>query len=126
LEAGLGVSLIAGCALFFGGCSKQEAASQATVAPAPGDTNQDQTQNVPAPAYAPPAGTPATVVAANPDGGADLRQLNHIYMSWVIQNRRRPKSYDDFIALSGTQVPPAPTGKKYVIDNNGFIAVANQ
>jgi hypothetical protein len=118
--AGCCLILIVGCALFSGGCSKHEPASQ------PGDTNQDQSAGAPPPVYTPPAGTPAPVVAASPDGGADLRELNHIYIGWVLQNRRRAKSFDDFVSSSGTQVPPAPAGKKYMIDHNGFIALANQ
>jgi hypothetical protein len=65
-------------------------------------------------------------IAANPRGGADLKQLNHAYLRWIAQNRRRPKNYEDFIAASGIQVPPAPAGQKYVIDKNGFIALASE
>ena len=65
-------------------------------------------------------------VAVSPEGGADLRQLNHIYIGWIVQNRRRPKDFNDFVSSSGIQIPPAPAGKKYVIDKNGYIAVANQ
>jgi hypothetical protein len=112
--------LIISCALFSGGCSKPESLSQSV------DTNQDQSASTPPPIYTPPAGAPAPVVAAGPDGGADLRQLNHIYIGWIVQNRRRAKSFDDFVSSSGTQVPPAPAGKKYIIDHNGFIALVNQ
>lgn len=112
-------ALIFTAALFSNGCSKSKQAAQTSVPPAV-DTNQT------------PAVQPATsreetpvVVAANPDGGADLKQLNHAYIAWIIQNRRRPKSFDEFVALSGIQIPPPPAGKKYVIDHNGFINYAN-
>lgn len=65
-------------------------------------------------------------VPAAPDGGADLRALNHTYIGWIVANRRRPKDFDDFVKSSGIQIPPAPAGKKYIIDKSGFIALANQ
>ena len=85
------------------------------------DTNQPAAAMTPAPQYAPAP----VVVAASPDGGADLKQLNHAYIGWIVQNRRRPKDINEFVALSGIQLPPAPAGKKYVIDQNGFINYAN-
>ena len=121
LEAGLCLIGVIGCAFLSGGCSKHEAAGQPVAGAMPADTNQNPSVSAP-----PPADASAPVVAASPDGGADLRQLNHIYISWIVQNRRRAKSFDDFVSSSGAQVPPAPAGKKYVIDNNGFIALANQ
>ena len=65
------------------------------------------------------------MVAASPEGGADLKQLNHAYIGWIVQNRRRPKSFEEYVALSGVQVPPPPAGKKYVIDKNGYINLEN-
>jgi hypothetical protein len=104
--------------LFFTACNKSKPpAVQAAVEE---NTNQ-------APAVISPAPVPVSapvVVAANPDGGADLKQLNHAYIGWIVQNRRRPKSFEEYVALSGVQVPPAPAGKKYVIDKNGYINLA--
>jgi hypothetical protein len=51
--------------------------------------------------------------------------LNHAYIGWIVQNRRRPKSFEEYVALSGVQVPPPPAGKKYVIDKNGYINLEN-
>jgi len=103
------------------GCKKSQPATVETAPPPVADTNQ-------APAATPPAPQAATVpvvVATNPDGGADLRQLNHAYVGWVMQNRRRPQSFEEFVSLSGIKVPPPPAGKKYVIDAHGFINYAN-
>jgi hypothetical protein len=68
---------------------------------------------------------PVTVAAA-PDGGADLRDLNHAYIGWVVRSHQRAKTFEEFVAASGTKVPPPPAGKKYVIDHAGFIAIQNQ
>jgi hypothetical protein len=76
------------------------------------------------PAYVPPA-APVTV-AASADGGADLKQLNHAYIGWIVQNHQRPKTFEEFVTISKMNVPPAPVGKKYVIDKSGFINLVNQ
>jgi hypothetical protein len=77
------------------------------------------------PIYVPPTG-PAPTVSAAAGGGADLKQLNHIYFSWIGRTHQRAKTFEEFQAASGVQVPPAPEGKKYVIDHNGFINLASR
>jgi hypothetical protein len=67
----------------------------------------------------------ATVPVA-PEGGADLRQLNQVYFRWIVQTHQRAKTFEDFVARSGINVPPPPQGKKYLIDHAGFIAMQNQ
>ena len=120
LMGGLGSIGLAVTVFFAGGCKKNQSAA-AEPPPVVAETNQ--TPGVGPPPPTPPA-TPV-VVAANPDGGADLKQLNHAYVGWVMQNRRRPKSFEEFVQLSGIKVPPPPAGKKYVIDGYGFINYAN-
>lgn len=107
--------------LVFSGCSKREPASPP---PPAADTNQAATPSPPPPSR--PAPSPPPTIAASPDGGADLRQLNHAYIGWIVQNHRRPKSFEEYVSLSGVQVPSAPAGKKYIIDKNGYIALAGQ
>jgi hypothetical protein len=103
------------------GCSKSKPPTAQAPPPA-ADTNATAAQMPPEPVY-----TPAPVeVAANPDGGVDLKALNHAYIGWIVQTRRAPKSFEDYVSMSGVKVPPAPAGKKYVIDKNGFINLANQ
>jgi hypothetical protein len=108
--------------LLFAGCGKKQPAAE-TPAAAPAVEAASAPASGGQPVFMPPA-APVTV-AVGTDGGADLKQLNHAYIGWVLQNRRRPKSFDDFIAMSGIHVPPPPAGKKYVIDKNGFINFAN-
>jgi hypothetical protein len=118
VELGVAAMLVAVFSVV--GCKKSELATVETPPPM-ADTNQ-------APAMIQQASSPASapvVVAANPAGGADLKQLNHAYVGWVLQNRRRPNSFEEFVKLSGIQVSPAPAGKKYVIDGHGFINYVN-
>jgi hypothetical protein len=113
--------LLIGC-FFMGGCSKPAANTTNLAQPTP--NTQTSTSDTAPPIYTPLTATP--VIAANENGGADLKQLNHAYISWIVQNRRRAKNFEDFVAASGIQVPPAPQGQKYAIDKNGFIALVNQ
>jgi hypothetical protein len=117
--AWLGLTAIATAALFFTGCGKSK--SSTVQAPAPIPVTDSQT-----PAALPPTLQPTSapaVIMNTPEGGADLKQLNHAYVGWVLQNRRRPNSFEEFVAQSGIKVPPPPAGKKYVIDKYGFINV---
>ena len=104
------------------GCGKKSAAEAPVPAPvAPGVT-------APVPGGQPsPTPSPAPiVVATDPNGGVDLRGLNHAYIGWIIQNRQRPKTFEEFAAQSGLPIPSAPAGKKFIIDKNGFIALVSQ
>ena len=64
------------------GCSKSKPA--ATQATSPGaDTNLAAAQMPQV-----PAATPEPVeVAANPDGGVDIKAMNHAYIGWIMQTR---------------------------------------
>ena len=46
----------------------------------------------PATGPAPMPSVAPAVIAAEPDGGADMKELNHAYIRWVIQNRRHAKN----------------------------------
>jgi hypothetical protein len=114
-----GLALVAGVCL-AAGCGKQPAVVTAGAPPAPAPEAVAGGQ----PVLNPPA-TPAAI-APDADGGVDLKQLNHAYIGWIVQSRHRPKTYEEFVATSGIQVPAAPAGKKFVIDGNGFIALVNR
>jgi len=105
------------------GCGKsQPTTTQASAPPPAADTN-------PAAAVMPaaPVSTPPPVeIVAKPDGGVDLKALNHAYIGWIVQTRQAPSSFEDYVSKSGVKVPPPPPGKKYVIDHNGFINLANK
>ena len=62
------------------------------------------------------AGPPNPVVI--PDAGdpkANLEQLSLALRRYVAGTHRMPKDFDDFVAKSGVQPPPPPTGQKYAI-----------
>lgn len=63
-----------------------------------------------------------------PDSGnpeVNLRQLSIALRKYIAGSHRMPKDFDDFLAQSGVQPPPPPTGKKYVIQGQ-VIVLANQ
>jgi hypothetical protein len=109
--------------LFFccTGCSKSKPPT-AQMPPPVTDTNLVAANLPGAPASTPPP----VEIATNPDGGVDLKALNHAYIGWIVQTRRSPSSFEDYVAMSGVKVPPPPPGEKYVIDKNGFINLATK
>jgi len=114
--------LIGGTVLATSGCGQKKPGATSPVVSSQTDTN-------PAPAVGQPYTPPpmaAPPVATAPNGGADLKDLNHAYIRWVVQTHQRAKTFEEFVAGSGISVPAAPVGKKYVIDKAGFIALVNQ
>ena len=115
-------ALVLTAIIFSAGCGKSKPPT-AQAPPPVTDTNLTPAANVPG---APVSTPPPVEIAANPDGSVDLKALNHAYVGWIVQTRRAPSSFEDYVAMSGAKVPPPPPGKKYVIDKNGFINLANQ
>lgn len=109
-------ALIVSSILAATGCSKHESASQTPSKNLPNTNQTSAFQPSPTEFKSTPV-----VIAANPAGGADLKQLNHAYVGWIMQHHQAPKTFEEFISLSGMKVPPPPAGKKYVIDKYGFI-----
>src|SRR5580693_3875809 len=98
------LALILTATIFFTGCSKSKVpATQTTV-----EQNTNQATADQSPDYQqPPVANPAPVVAAaQTSAQPDLTALNHAYIGWIVQNRQRPKSFEEFVAKSGMQVPP--------------------
>ncbi|MGH7967114.1 MAG: hypothetical protein ACREIC_00145 [Limisphaerales bacterium] len=63
-----------------------------------------------------------------PDGGspeANVNQLSSALRKYIAGSHRIPQDFDDFLAKSGVQPPPAPAGKKYVIQGQ-VVALADQ
>jgi hypothetical protein len=110
-------------AMFAAGCGKSKPAPVQASAPPVIENNNSAAPSASV-ALAP---VPAKVeIPSGPDGTPDLKAINHAYIGWIVQNRRRPKDLDEFLTLSGVHFPPPPAGKKYIIDKNGFINFANQ
>jgi hypothetical protein len=68
---------------------------------------------------------PPIVVPDSGDANANLDQLSMALRKYIAGAHRVPKDFDDFLAKSGVQPPPAPAGKKYVLQGQA-IALVNQ
>ena len=105
------------------GCGKK--------APAPTTQSQPpvQSQNPPAvgagQSAAPPVGQ-QTSALMQPDGQPDLPELNRTLLRWILANRRRPASFEDFSATAGVVIPPPPAGKKYTIRKDMHIVLVDR
>ena len=68
--------------------------------------------------------TPATVAAPESgDMSATLNQLSLELRKYVVSTRSVPKNFEEFVAKSHIQVPPAPAGKKYIIQGQAVVLV---
>lgn len=98
-------------------------------APSPPPAESGVTNVTPA---GPPTGAAATASADLPqvnvaaDGEPDLHDLNRYVLRWAIAHQRRPMSFEEFAADPGVKIPPAPAGKKYVLDHTMHIVLVNQ
>jgi len=69
--------------------------------------------------------TPAPI-AASEDGdmNAILHQLSLELRKYVVSTRSVPRNFEEFVAKSHVQTPPAPPGKKYIIQGQAIVLVA--
>ena len=115
----LAVGLLA--VILVSGCGKQSAVP---VSSAPQPTNQ--TASTPAPSATPNSQVAPPTPADNANAaGPNLQVLNHELMGWVLQNHRRPKSFEEFAANANVKIPPPPAGKKYTLNGRGFITLVD-
>jgi len=106
------------------GCNKKNQSAETPAAPPP-STQPDASQ--PAPAAQPTAVNPAPAAAANTTNGLpDVRPLNGALMEWVMQNQRRPASFEEFAASANIRIPPLPPGKKYTLNGRGLISIVDR
>jgi hypothetical protein len=92
---------------------------------APADPSEPAAAGVRSPgAPVPIAYAPATIAASeDSDMSATLQQLTHELRKYVVSTRSVPKSFEEFIAKSHVQTPPAPAGKKYKIQGHAVVLV---
>jgi hypothetical protein len=104
-------------------CNKHEA-SPGPVASA-SDPAASSSEGVPSPrGPGPMAPPPASVVV--PDTGdvnATLGQLSLELRKYVVRTRTVPKIFEEFLAKSNVQPPPAPAGQKYEIQGQVIVLV---
>ncbi len=122
--------------LIFVGCGK----SGSDVESAAGGKNPlsekiPATDAVPAMRQTAPAGTPAAAAAQamnedlmSSDPQANLRVLNQLVGGYTMSNNRLPADLEELVkAKLISRVPPAPPGKKFVIDRkSSSVILADQ
>jgi hypothetical protein len=66
-----------------------------------------------------------TVAPRNSNTDESLTQLSTALRRYVLQTKRAPKTFEEFISLTRIQPPPPPTGQKYAIER-GAVVLVNQ
>jgi hypothetical protein len=109
------------------GCKKQDPGPGASGASnaAPPDQSAPAAAALRSPgAPVPRPYTPATVAASeSSDMSATLNQLSLELRKYVVSTRSVPKNFEEFAAKSHMQVPPAPAGKKFIIQGQAVVLV---
>lgn len=101
------------------GCKKREPAAGANSTPPTSATSE---AGPPTRGPDPVAASPATVVIPeNGDSSAILRQLSLELRKYVLRTKSAPKTFEEFIANSHVQAPPAPVGKQYAIQSGAVV-----
>ena len=118
------LALVLGAAMFAAGCGKKSE-KPSSIATPPLQTTQDTSQST-APSSdvnsQPVPAAPATNVVAAPD----LGELNRDLLRWILRNRRKPASFEDFSATAGVVIPPPPAGKRYIIAKDMHIQLVDR
>jgi hypothetical protein len=109
------------------GCSKHQPAAGANPATnaLQADASADAAAAPPSPRGPGPMAAPARA-AVIPDSGdvnATLGQLSLELRKYVVRTRSVPKNFEEFLAKSHVQAPPAPPGKKYAIQDQAVVLV---
>ncbi|HXB58530.1 MAG TPA: hypothetical protein VNU95_03150 [Candidatus Acidoferrales bacterium] len=116
-----GGCLMLAIALFDSGCSQKSSTTFSS------EANQEVGNTNPAAVTAPSAQpVPGTASVVQTDGQPDMAELNRVAKFWMFRNRRRPTSWDDFVANAGVQIPPPPPGKKYVLSQDTRVTLENR
>ena len=111
----LPLSLALAIPIFASGCKKPEApvSSAITTNSTPGAATQ-----------APP--NPAMQAAVPGVAPGETVNLDREVRKWILRNRRPPSSFEEFASSAGVDIPPAPAGKKYVLDKTMHVKTANR
>lgn len=115
------LALAAGAGIFICGCGKKNPPPPAPAAPV-----ETASQSAPASPPASPKVIPPGVTLTQPDGAVDLPELQRTVIRWVVANRRRPASFEDFAATAGVAIPAPPSGKKYILTKDLHVQLVNR
>jgi competence protein ComGC len=104
------------------GCGQQKSAS-----PPPGQPTADGAVSKREPSVAKPEVDAAATAADKAQIAAVLNELTQAVRKCAVEQRRAPKNLEDLVANGYlSSVPPAPAGKKYAIDKNLQVYLANR
>lgn len=73
-----------------------------------------------------PGPVPVVLPAVSPQNGNSdvaLAELSLALRRYVVQTKRAPKSFEEFIAQTHIQPPPPPAGQKYAIKSGAVVLV---
>jgi hypothetical protein len=115
-KSGRCVALIWAVLLLAAGCGKSNHVPT-TPLPSSDVTNTPATSSIAtAINYA-----PATGATNAGDTQLQVQTLNKSLLGWMIQNHRHPQNFAEFARTANIQIPEPPAGKKYTLNQRGFI-----
>ena len=118
-------TIVISITLFVSGCTRKS--GDTSNAQLITQTSQDAESSNPAAAPAPLAqAVPEAAAVVQADGQPDMAALNRVSRLWMIRNRRRPTSWDDFASNAGVQIPPPPPGKKYALSKDMRVTLVDR
>lgn len=113
---------ISACALLFAiaitGCRKEKAVAV--------DDGRVSDAAVTTGSEAKPVAAPVVLPAVSPQNSNSdvaLAELSLALRRYVVQTKRAPKSFEEFIAQTHIQPPPPPAGQKYAIKSGAVVLV---
>ena len=115
------VALIWVVLLLVVGCSKSNNPPPTTPSPSSDATNTPTASA----AAAPITYSPATVATNASDTQTQLQTLNKAMIGWMIKNHRHPQNFAEFASSTDVQIPAPPPGKKYTLNQRGFITLVD-
>ena len=115
--------LVALAVVLVCGCGKKNSPAPPTPPSTPETAGQPAAApDQPATPQIQPPGTSLTQA----DGAVDMPELQRTVIRWVVANRRRPNSFEDFAATAGVPIPPPPAGKKYFLTHDLHVQLVNR
>jgi hypothetical protein len=119
------LAFILGAAMFAAGCGNgKNNGPAANVAPPP-QTNQAAAPSVSPSSIENPQPAPAAPMTNASSTEPNLQQLNRALIGYIVRNHHRPKTFEEFAANANIQIPPPPAGKKYALNQKGYIILVD-
>jgi hypothetical protein len=119
----LGVATLLTSMLFTCGCSRKSSNTPVSQIPVQTNPASESAYTTVVPQGQPIQGNASLVQT---DGQPNLAELNRVARLWLLRNQRRPTGWDDFAAHAGVQIPPPPTGKKYVLSRSMRVTLEDR